>query len=611
MTFHSAASNSNAGARELVSLIADSLVAAAVERPHGVSWRQPELDSTGQNSGRDEFASPTIYRGIAGIALFLLEAGRSLREPYLLQCGYDAALSAARHALASHFECGLFGGWGGIIHVLLRAEQLTGKALPADVATEATSRLLASLDQRSADDVIGGGAGLLLAGENLSLLLGQHDVYRSLVSSLIARAIVFPVGIAWDTTPTGSSRPLCGMAHGVAGFSLALSMASDKLRDPRLLTLASEAIAYEAEARELYGDLLPDYRVMPAVVRTKAYEHLAPMTQARMRMRHSGAPSFMNLWCHGSAGTALAVHGLLRRTDNPPDWLLRHAITVDKSLVSAAQDNHDSLSLCHGISGLLAISAARLRQPTPFAHPAIVSSLLQQVVDEGGHAVRQMIANDRKPLTDKGLMLGVSGVGMSLLIAIDDVDLPGFTDPSHRSVVRAYSSNERYRDVESERLALRLSLADLLPAQEARQHGGAPVDSFEGLLDHIDRSASLLVADILRELSDGALDISILERVTLRLGAAEQHRAGEDCSARRISVQLGEDGIVFQRLTEQWNALVKANLFPMNAIAFFELFGIGREDVGGSRWEMARKLLSEALALGFLKAQFEDEAVTS
>jgi len=328
---------------------------------------------------------PTLYRGTAGVGLFLGELHAVTGDARLR----NVARGALRHAIAGipRNAGGFHAGAAGVAYAATRGARLLG-----DEELHAASRALrpdrdaAATETDLVDGLAGTALGLTMVGDV------APEALSGMADDLLARATVHAAGaLSWATGPPGRwGRHLTGMAHGASGVGLALAALAATLGRADL-TDASRAAA--------------------------RYRHGAPPG--------AGPEASPMSWCHGAPGVALArlrsgvVLGDGAMLEDARALLDVTAAAVERACIVPGAD----CCLCHGLAGNADIVLEGIRT-LPDADPAWSDAV--------GHAGRVLAAaaagGGRPPLGpfrgSPALMVGEAGVGMFLL-RLAEPSVPG------------------------------------------------------------------------------------------------------------------------------------------------------------------------------------------
>lgn len=394
---------------DLAKRIGEVVIASATRDKDQLSWRtvrHSRLSPLGSVAlPADVVCGPDLYRGGAGIALFLAFLGQVTGEDRFR----SAAECGLNWVIANDFEVaerpGLFDGTAGLAYVCLKAgEFLCDKEIRQE-GVRRFDRLVPRMSQPF--DVISGDAGILLAlcacADALTPLALDH--IPAYAETLAAKAQPYGLAFAWAQ----GNRPWTGYSHGCAGIAHSLLEAYRIVGATWMRTLALSAFDYEdryklsADGGTNWRDLRPDGK--------------------------SGTE--MNVWCHGAAGVGgsrLRAFCLLQDEE-----LIETALTA----WSTSRSPHSPyLGLCHGQGGMIAFALDLFRMTHDDHFLIHARSMFGQslVSDPFGGTGLSFVS---KGQIDSGLMCGLSGVGLlALALANPEMDClplflksspPGFT----------------------------------------------------------------------------------------------------------------------------------------------------------------------------------------
>jgi lantibiotic modifying enzyme len=348
---------------------------------------------------------PDLYGGTSGVALSLASLHRVSGDRVFRR----TALGALRHALARAEDIepparvGLYSGWFGIALAALRVSELLDEDSLRAPALRLIEELTAGEVYLGNEDVLAGCAGAivgalllrreqLMAGDSLAefaVRLGDH---------LIRAAVRSESGWSWGRLHepgSGAFGNLTGYSHGAGGIGWALLELYNETGEARFREAGEAALRYERHwfdpAKGNWPDLRdPDLSGLP---------------------REQG-PSFMNAWCHGSAGIALSrlrAYELLGC-----EVCRREAETAIQTTLNNLYGNTEvsqtNYSLCHGLGGnceALLYGARVLESPGLFARAEEVAL---RGIESYEEQKLPWACGGPGGLETAGLMLGLAGI---------------------------------------------------------------------------------------------------------------------------------------------------------------------------------------------------------
>jgi len=339
---------------------------------------------------------PELYDGTAGIALFFAYLSLVTRQERYASLA-DAALRTVRRQLSgapAMRTVGAFDGVGGIIYVLSHLAVLWGRPDLVEEATELAGVVGRQIENDLSFDVVSGAAGAIAGLASLAAVdpCGRAlEVARRCGDHLIAGATPMSAGVGWINADLGT-RTLTGFSHGAAGIAWALSLLATLSGDERYLNCARAGIEYE---RHLFDPVRRNWPDLRAGDRSIA---------------STGPKTFLNAWCHGAAGIALArLHSLRYGIE---DAAIRAEIVtaISTTIAEGFGDNH---SLCHGDLGNLDILVQveeRSPEPSLTAARRRATALVLRSLRRDGY-----LCGIPLDVESPGLMTGIAGIGYGLL----------------------------------------------------------------------------------------------------------------------------------------------------------------------------------------------------
>ena len=402
-----------------------SVAAAAEPAGKGLAWHAEVIAGVTEDDvailGHGDVGA-SLYDGTAGIALGLAACAEaaSPREAEPLAV---AARGAARHALEAAdglLDAGRLALFDGATGVALGVA-LTARALGDGGLRERAAALTAAILARAGGDaatdpeldLIAGVAGIVLGQQAIGTVLGEGPDAALMARSsarLIAAAEPQTWGAAWATGGARSGGPpLLGLGHGAAGVALALGELAAARDDTAALGACHAGLEYE---RGWYD---PDRVAWPDL---------------RDAGGDDGEPvSWMSAWCHGAVGIGLSRLRLGQLTgDRTMLAEASAALQAARQLVVSSgtalcEGATSDCTACHGLGGvveLLLVASRALELPAHARAGRRVARLMLEQRDAAGGWPCGLPGANEVP----GLMLGTSGIALTLLRAAGAVDLP-------------------------------------------------------------------------------------------------------------------------------------------------------------------------------------------
>lgn len=395
--------------------VGEWLLATAQRGPGGWSWAaQPEVS---------EETNASLYDGIAGPALFFVEAYRTDGDARWLEPARGAATWMARHleeALAEWAGCGLFtgiGGWALALHELAlasgddQARQQAGTVVRAvmDRAVEAER----GVHWHDLTEILWGTAGI-----GCMLLVVGRDYEGDRALELAARAGHWllqqaePAPHAGMRWPLGAgarairSRPepyFPNFAHGTAGIAFFLALLAQETGENRFLDAALAGVEWILTTVKTDGDTCAAYQYEPHGL------NLYPLG-----------------WCHGPPGLGWLFRQLEICTgeDAWRTWLRRAARADRLSGIPEQKEPGfwDNVARCCGSAGVAEffLDLHQLEgedDDLAFARTMVDDLLTRAIADQDGMRWSNYEYRNENPHlpSETGYMQGAAGIGSTLL----------------------------------------------------------------------------------------------------------------------------------------------------------------------------------------------------
>ena len=349
------------------------------------------LFEVAQNDAEKEligYLKPDLYNGLGTLLFVGLTAhatGNKELEHFMYQLdrGYEELYPF--EMVKSQYTNSAFTGLTSYIYVY----SILSRYYDSDLFRQRYENALKTVLERAPSeekdlDVINGPAGIIPVMCEVYRTDGQRkDVYDYIVASADRMTELI----------AENKMDLAGFAHGYSGVINAFAEAYKITNDQRYLRQVLDLTAVE---NTYYNEKYKNWR----------------------DARQSGENYGMLYWCHGAGGIALsrkATAAIPDLTDEQRSSALRDAaVFIDNTLSkeNALDGNH---CMCHGLTGNINILNS-LKEVFPDKHREIeeytgrtIKGLLDNVLKDGFNY--QYKSN----LESKGLMLGLSGIGYSIL----------------------------------------------------------------------------------------------------------------------------------------------------------------------------------------------------
>ncbi|HTD35941.1 MAG TPA: lanthionine synthetase LanC family protein [Candidatus Limnocylindrales bacterium] len=283
-------------------------------------------------------SGPDLYRGTAGIALFLARLYRETGERAFAVTALGAlAQSLAQvHRIDDDLRIGFYSGYAGIAYAAMTVGELCERD---DLRARGIALLLEHADVDPAGrrglDVMSGIAGVipLLIAAHLAGVPSALAAATSLGRKLVRNARRSERGFSWNTlkSPADGDPDLTGFSHGAGGIAWALLELHAVTGDQEALHAATEGFRYEQSWF------------------SAAHGNWADLRGAGPALGGEGALRYANAWCHGAPGIALSRLRAYALTGE--DAYREQAMIALRTASASLDDPTVNYSLCHGAGG--------------------------------------------------------------------------------------------------------------------------------------------------------------------------------------------------------------------------------------------------------------------
>lgn len=352
----------------------------------------------------DPRVTPT-FDGIAGIALFIGEAGLATKDCRLLSSAHLLMWVAIRAGRSvTPFNHSFFSGRLGITVVALRiAEIVDDKPLHrAALELIGCQRLAAETDRGL--DVLSGAAGAIPALLSLGARLRRDqliDYAARLGKQMLRRAQHEPGGWSWPSDERIRYRNLTGFGHGASGYASGLAQLYSVVGDPGFAVGCTRAVEYERQFLTTSGNWLDTrhHALVRQLQNTGAPESTDSWAQCRRtEVSNETRPG----WCYGAAGIAISR---LRVAQALGDTAARKECDIALAAARAAMPSMRDASFLHGIAGILEAHLVSYS-----ASNALADWLAARQCGDS-----LLAASEKSMDWKESFSLGRAGVGLSLL----------------------------------------------------------------------------------------------------------------------------------------------------------------------------------------------------
>ncbi|GCE22201.1 hypothetical protein KDK_60010 [Dictyobacter kobayashii] len=286
---------------------------------------------------------------------------------------------------------GAFTGWGSLIYLFSHLGVLWQDSTLLAEAHDLVRLTRQHIEKDESHDILGGAAGCAVALASLYHVSPSQEILTAIQECgdlLLSHAQPMQAGIGWRSL--NNAQPLTGFSHGAAGIAWALLRIADLTGKERFHAAALQGLAYERNCFSSEACNWPDFRDFV------------------VQQRAPGDHTYMSVWCHGSAGIALARLAILPYLD---DKIVRDeiAIALQTTLENGFGQNH---SLCHGdLGNIETLLLAKKQYSSAYAADVarLTSGIFSSIKQSG------WLCGVPERLETPGLMVGLAGIGYGLL----------------------------------------------------------------------------------------------------------------------------------------------------------------------------------------------------
>ena len=248
----------------------------------------------------------SIYSGNAGIALFLLEAGKCLENIEYYSSASRAMKKLCEYSLNNpNNSFGFVTGQMSVAFAALRFAEILDDRNYHNIAVDLAQKCSPWLYSANPDDYINGTAGTLLGLLHIYAVTNSSTLLQSINNCLLRllnRAEFWRQGLFWDKS-VDQIHGLCGFSHGSAGVGFVLLQIGKYFNNSAFYYIAEQAFLYEHQHFNREENNWYDWR--------KGIYSKASQVENEERYLQKDTTFFqqgwmMNAWCHGAAGIGLS-----------------------------------------------------------------------------------------------------------------------------------------------------------------------------------------------------------------------------------------------------------------------------------------------------------------
>ena len=413
--------------------IGDRLLELAKKDETGMWWQTLTMDSDHKMGHQ---VSESIYSGVSGISLFLLELYKRTGNSEYLKAAEEGMRWTAnfcRNKASTYFA--FFTGRMGVSYTLLKMAEATGDRSWIDKALEVVRPCTAFLDSpHTINDLINGTSGTVLGLLHLYEATGEKwmiDTIERGIRHLLHNAFQGPRGLYWDRSGKNISG-LCGFSHGASGIGWVFLELGDYFKNS-FFYIARQAFLYESHYFDVnlknWNDLRKGiYTTDDDVKHRKAFQ------ENDIAFFTSG--SDMNAWCHGAAGIGLSRLRTVELFSQLPHrlYLKQAQAAIEKTITTNIEGDIRSSAfiLCHGGGGNaeLFLKAYELFGDEKYLAYAqtVAEKALAYWEENGNYISGYQKAGDQAE--DNSLFMGNAGIGYFYLRVLAPREVPSILIPS-------------------------------------------------------------------------------------------------------------------------------------------------------------------------------------
>jgi lantibiotic modifying enzyme len=356
--------------------IADDLEMSAKCSPNGVYWR---INSSGTYY-QDQNTSPelTLYLGVGGILLFLLEMYRARKEDKYLSILHQCASWIYRQSLLNQ-SMGFYGGRFGTVYTLLEIFKTTGKAKYTDWCHEMVFDFKVENSVIPTNNLHNGIAGELL-GLTHMLSIDQDsktwNILENNLKLLIDRAKTIKDGIYWDDPFIGFNN--LSFINGNLGIAYALTQLWNLTGDKNVYWLLSKVHNFlqrvcDKFERKNYSWNFSRELIFPADLQINESFHRVESVERLSKTFHLGQSDNIE---SGLAGDGLFALEIFKKSHDKVFLETAHRIAYELISRQRTKNVHSqTLGLFNGTTGIGYFFLKLVEHGDSIINPAIRNSI--------------------------------------------------------------------------------------------------------------------------------------------------------------------------------------------------------------------------------------------
>lgn len=358
-------------------------------------WVGSDISKVDVNDWSPEVSNLELYNGNAGVALFLLFLGKATRTPKYIDMAVKAVnvivCVIENRTLNFNQLVGAFNGIGSYVYIITKFYKETRDKRFLIVLRKILDLIPERIKATEEADVIAGDCGMLatlICAVNEIDNVELQEKIKSVLHQIYAK---LEQAICKDNNIMNYS----GFAHGIAGCIAFLYKLYFVEKDPKVYDLFQKLLDYE---RKFFFD-----------------------RERQVWITKLGGEEYSKAWCHGFPGILLEKIMLKSYgySDDSIDAEIELAIrkTIDECI-------GNNIVYCHGDIGNLDIllyaaqelSDSELSNQCRDTYDTLFESFIKTRWNDDNLAVSKCV----------GLMMGITGIGMSLLRFSQDIKVDNF-----------------------------------------------------------------------------------------------------------------------------------------------------------------------------------------
>jgi hypothetical protein len=352
----------------------------------------------------------SIYSGLSGTLLFIIELYRFKKKPYYKQIlSFYGQFLIKQYELSKGENNSLMHGHSGIAYTLLQIYSITGNEIFIVKAIEILKLLSLKVHDKSDDfsffDGIAGEVWVLLQfykrrkDDWIGWTLSEY------LKCIINNIEIFEGGFTWRSE-INRIKPLCGLGHGNSGIAFVFIQLGIYFNNECFKYIAQKALEYEDSKWDKQHLNWPDFRkeISNVADQKKYIKEFNSGNKAFFK-----TPSFNSTFEHGSAGILISHLYSKKHIDYSSETILREAINQIIIKISSIPKNTFIPSLNYGHLG----EASAIL----YAHQLGYKGLLKPL----DKFVQSLLEFDKHldAIEDFSLLSGKAGLGYFLLLFLE------------------------------------------------------------------------------------------------------------------------------------------------------------------------------------------------